>query len=134
MPWYGFIHPALAIITMIYGVIIAQTSVSRLQDWNYPLRKQRSRSIVFFVLCIANLVLGYMVSRAPRIDVKLTFHLPMAIIVSVLALFAMIATFTRSTKPGKLSPFMHWHPWFIIIGVVFTLTMGFIGLLAAFGI
>jgi uncharacterized membrane protein YozB (DUF420 family) len=137
MSWYGFIHPVLAIVTMVYGVRVAQTSMSKVLDWDFPLRRQRTRSIVFFILCLVNLGLGFVVGAALRGSeqgVSLTFHKPLAIIVCVLALVAAVLPFTRSRRPGELSGMMKLHHWFIIVPAVIILTMGFTGLLAAFGI
>lgn len=137
MSWYGFIHPVLAIVTMVYGVRVAQTSMSKVLDWDFPLRRQRTRSIVFFILCFANLGLGYVVDAAMRgggRGVSLTFHVPLAVIVCLFALVAAVLPFTRSRRPGELSGVMKLHHWFIIVPVVIILTMGFTGLLAAFGL
>lgn len=137
MPWYGFLHPALAIYTMVYGIITAQTSVRRLTDWDFPLRRQRTRSTVFFLLCVANMVLGFIVRiilRAGFRDVKLTFHVPLAITTIALALLASLVTFGQPKKPGELPGLMRLHPWLIVVAVVIIMTMGFLGLLSAFGI
>ena len=137
MSWYGFIHPVLAIATIVYGVRVAQTSMSKVLDWDFPLRRQRTRSIVFFFFCLVNFGLGLAVNAAMRgsgQDVSLTFHKPLAIIVCVFALVAAVLPFTRSRRPGELPGVMKLHHWFIIVPVVIILTMGFTGLLAAFGI
>ena len=52
MPWYGFIHPLLAIGAIALGLVTAQTSLSKVSDWDFPMRRQRSRSIYFLMLCI----------------------------------------------------------------------------------
>jgi cytochrome bd-type quinol oxidase subunit 2 len=137
MPWFGYIHPLLAIGTMVYGVRIAQVSVSRLLEWDFPLRQQRNRTVIFFLLVIANLVLGFLVNAALRGQgrgVSLTFHLPLAIIICVLALLATLVTFTRARKPGEVSGLMKFHPWLVVLPVVGIMTAGLIGLLKAFGI
>jgi len=137
MPWYGWIHPVLAVGTMIYGVRIAQVSVSRLLEWNFPLRQQRTRTIIFFLLCVANLVLGFVVNAALRGQgrgVELTFHVPLAFIISGLSLFATVVTFARPRRAGEVPGLMKLHPWLVVIPVVGIMTAGFIGLLYAFGI
>lgn len=137
MPWYGFIHPVLAVGTMVYGIATAQTSIKRLGDWDFPLRRQRTRSTVFFLLCVANMVLGFVVRiilRAQASDVALTFHAPLAIITVVLALGASLVTFSQGKRPGELPNLMRLHPWLVVVAVVIIMTMGFIGLLKLFGI
>lgn len=137
MPWYGYIHPVLAIATMVYGVKIAQVSVARLLEWDFPLRQQRNRTVIFFLLCIANLVLGLLVNsllRGQGRGVNLTFHLPLAIIICVLALLATLVTFARPRQPGEVPGLMKFHPWLVVLPVVGIMTAGFIGLLAAFGV
>ncbi len=137
MPWYGFIHPVFAVLTLVYGIVTARISLGSPEDWNFPLRRVRTRSVVYFLFCVANLVMGLMISSALRgrgVDVDLTFHVPLAVAALVLALLASLATFTRSRKPGELSSFMRFHGWIIAVSLAAILTMGFIGLLALFGI
>jgi hypothetical protein len=79
MPWYGFIHPLLAVATVWLGLVTAQTSLSKISDWDFPLRRQRGRTIVFFMLCIANFAVGLFVNVALRDihkGVKITGHVP----------------------------------------------------------
>ena len=136
MPWYGFIHPILALGTMVYGVRVAQVSMSRVLDWDFPLRRQRAHSIVFFLLCVANLVIGYLANAGmgEGQQVKLTFHVPLAFIVVIMSVFAGLVTFTRSRKPGEVSGLMKFHHWLIFIPAVIILAMAMTGLLALFGI
>ncbi len=137
MPWYGFIHPALAVFTMVYGVKVAQVSISKFQDWNFPLRQQRARSTVYFLLCVGNMVLGFVVNlilHGQGFEVQFTFHMPLSIAVIVLALAASLVTFGRPRRPGELTPLLRLHPWLVVVSVVLIMTMGFIGLLAAFGV
>ncbi len=137
MPWYGFLHPILAVATMIYGIITAQTSVRRLTDWDFPLRRQRVRSTVFFLLCVANMVLGFIVALVLRVQSKmpaLSFHVPLAITTVVLALAASLVTFGQPKTPGELPPVMRLHPWLLVVAVVVIMTMGFLGLLTVLGI
>jgi hypothetical protein len=136
MPWYGFIHPILAVGTMYFGVRVAQVSMSRVLEWDFPLRKQRVNSIIFFLLCVANLVVGYVANAAmgEGDQVKLTLHVPMAFAVVILSALAGLVTFTRSRKPGEVSGPMKIHHWLIFIPAVIILAMGMTGLLALFGI
>ncbi len=137
MPWYGFIHPILAIFTLVYGFITAETSLRRLTDWDFPLRRQRTRSTVFFLLSVANMVLGFVVRlilRAISRDIKLTFHVPLAITTVILALAASLVTFSQPPKPGELPGPMRLHPWLLVLAVVMIMTMGFLVLLSAFGL
>ena len=79
MPWYGFIHPVVAIATLVFGIMIAQTSMSRTEYWDFPLRRQRTRSTVYFLLCVANLIMGFLFAaemhefdRSSPVDVERT--------------------------------------------------------------
>lgn len=129
MPWFGFIHPVLAIATLALGLVTAQTSLSKISDWDFPLRRQRSRSITFLLLCVANFGLGLFVGTALREihkSVKITGHLPLSIIVLVAAFLAALVTFARS-RPGEISPLMRWHSILLIAAVALILTMGFLG-------
>ena len=137
MPWYGLIHPLLAVGTLVLGIVTAQTSISRTEDWDFPLRRQRLRSVVFFLLCVANLILGLLVAAALRgrgVGVQLALHVPLAVGVVVFSLVAVVATFVPPRRPGELPSIMHFHAWFLVLPLVMMLTMGFIALLAAFGI
>ena len=128
MPWYGFIHPALAIGTLALGLVTAQTSLSRVSDWDFPMRRQRSRSIAFLMLCIANFVMGLLVNMGLRgiyKGVELAGHMTLSIIVLIAALGAALLTFTRS-EPGKTPPHMRWHATILIAAVALMLTMTFL--------
>lgn len=136
MPWYGFIHPALAIGTLALGLVTAQTSLSRVSDWDFPMRRQRSRSIAFLMLCIANFVMGLLVNmglRGIHKGVELSGHMTLSIIVLVAALGAALITFTRS-EPGKTPPHMRWHATILIAAVALMLTMTFLVGLKLIGI
>ena len=39
MPWYGFIHPLLAIGTLAVGLVTGQVSLTNINDWNFPMRR-----------------------------------------------------------------------------------------------
>jgi hypothetical protein len=128
MPWYGFIHPLIAIGSIALGLVTAQTSLSKVSDWDFPMRRQRSRTIYFFLLCIVNFVMGLLVNLALRgihQGVVLSGHLTLSIIVMVLALGATLLTFTRS-EPGQTPPHMRWHATFMVAAVALILTMGFL--------
>jgi hypothetical protein len=128
MPWYGFIHPLIAIGSIALGLVTAQTSLSKVSDWDFPMRRQRSRTIYFFLLCIVNFVMGLLVNLALRgihKGVVLSGHLTLSIIVMVLALGATLLTFTRS-EPGQTPPHMRWHATFMVAAVALILTMGFL--------
>lgn len=137
MPWYGFIHPVLAIVTLVHGVRTAQVGMSKALDWDFPLRRQRTRSVVFFLLCVANLVLGFAGSallRGRGLDIRLTMHLPLAIVVVAFSLAAAVVTFIRAKRPGEVSGPAKFQHWLLIIPAVLILTMGLTGLLKAFGL
>ncbi len=137
MPWYGFIHPVFALLTMVYGIGIARLSMSKVDAWDFPLRRVRTRTVVYFLLCVVNLVLGYLISAAIQgrgVEVKLTAHVPLAIASVVLALAAAIFTFTRSRIPGQVSPLMKFQGWLLAVSLSAILTMAFTGVLALFGV
>jgi hypothetical protein len=128
MPWYGFIHPALAIGTMVLGLVTAQTSLSRVSDWDFPMRRQRSRSISFLMLCIANFVMGLFVNMALRSihrGVVLSGHRTLSIVVLIAAFVAALLTFT-SSEPGQTPPHMRWHAILMVAAVALMLTMTFL--------
>ncbi|MGB9741907.1 MAG: hypothetical protein ACP5JB_05285 [candidate division WOR-3 bacterium] len=132
MPWFGYIHPLLAIFTLGYGVTIGQLSLSRLGDWDFPLRRLRKRTLVYFLLTVVNVGIGLLVNTllASRSQgVKLLAHLPLAIAVSVLALLALLVTYGRSRKPGELAPSLRWYPMLIVASLALIMTMGFTALL-----
>lgn len=137
MPWYGFIHPLLAVFTLVYGIVTIQTNMSRILDWNFPLRRQRVRGVVFFLLTVANLILGFVISAALRgqgLKFRLIAHVPLAFAVVVLALGASLTMFARPRKPGDIPGLMRINPWLGFIALALTLTMGFTALLVVFGI
>ena len=122
---FGFGIPELSILLVIVtlglGLVTAQTSLSKISDWDFPLRRQRGRSIIFFLLCVANFAVGLFVNVALRDihkGVKITGHLP-------------LVTFARS-RPGELSPLMRWHSMLSIAALAVILTMGFLGGLSLF--
>jgi hypothetical protein len=128
MPWYGFIHPALALGTIALGLVTAQVSLSKVSDWDFPMRRQRSRSISFLMLCIVNFIIGLLVNmglRGIHKGVVLSGHLTLSIIVLVAALIAALITFTRS-QPGQTPPHMRWHAILNILAVALMLTMTFL--------
>jgi hypothetical protein len=134
MPWYGFIHPLLAVATIALGLVTAQTSLTKSADWDFPLRRQRSRSIIFVLLCVGNFAIGLFVNVALRglhKGVKITGHLPLSIFVLVAAFLAALVTFARS-RPGEISPLMRWHAMLSIAALAVILTMAFLGGLSLF--
>ena len=136
MPWYGFIHPILAIVTLIIGMLIGQVSLTKINDWDFPLRRQRSRSILFFVLCAANFLIGLLAAiliRGGGGKVKLAGHIPLAVAAMLFSMLAALVTFTKS-KPGDLSGSMRMHPLLILAALACVFTMGLIAVLAIFKI
>jgi hypothetical protein len=128
MPWYGFIHPVIAIGTIALGLVTAQTSLSKVSDWDFPMRRQRSRSIAFLMLCIAGFVMGLLVNLGLRNihkGVVLPGHMTLSIIVLIAAFGAALLTFTRS-EPGKTPPHMRWHATLMVAAVALMLTMMFL--------
>ncbi len=128
MPWYGFVHPILAIGTLALGLVTAQTSLSKVSDWDFPMRLQRSRSIAFLMIGIVNLIVGLFVNMGLRNihkGVVLPGHLTLSIIVLVAGFVAALITFTRS-EPGKTPPHMRWHATLLIVAVALMLTMTFL--------
>ncbi len=131
MPWYGFIHPLLAVFTFIYGLTIGQVSLSRLDDWDFPLRRVRKRTLIFFLLTVANFILGLVANiilGARGARVVLFAHLPMAIVIMVFALLATLITFSKG-RFGELPEKMRWHPILVVVNLALILTMAFIALL-----
>jgi heme A synthase len=128
MPWYGFIHPVIAIGSIALGLVTAQTSLSKVSDWDFPMRRQRSRSIAFLMLCIANFVMGLLVNMGLRNihkGVVLSGHMTLSIIVLIAAFGAALLTFTRS-ESGKTPPHMRWHATLMVAAVALMLTMTFL--------
>jgi len=134
MPWYGFIHPVLAVVTIGLGLVTAQTSLSKISDWDFPLRRQRGRTIIFFLLVIANFIIGLFVNAGLRVihkGVNITGHLLLSIIVLAVGFLATLVTFARS-RPGETPPLMRWHSMLLIAALALMLTMGFLGALNLF--
>lgn len=136
MPWYGYIHPVLALLTFGYGVTIGQLTLSRLGEWDFPLRRLRQRTLIYFLLTLANLGLGLLVNAilaGQGRAVKLLAHLPLAIAAAVLALLATLVTYGKA-RPGEVPPSLRWHPLFTVASLALIMTMGFTALLKVFGI
>ncbi len=136
MPWYAFIHPVLALGTIAYGVVTGQTSLSRINDWNFPMRQQRYRSVIFLILVAANFVIGLLVTalvRGTGRALKLPAHRTLAIVAIILAVLAALVTFSRGQR-GEVSSVMRLHPVIMILVLVVLFTMGFITALSVFGI
>ncbi len=134
MAWYAFVHPVLVVGALVLGLITAQTGLSKVNDWDFPLRKQRTRTIVFFLLCVVNFGVGLFVNtvlRGVHKGIQMTAHLPFSIAVLVLALLAALVTFSPS-QPGKVSPLLRYHSILTTIALALILTMGFIGLINLF--
>ncbi len=132
MPWYGFIHPILAIITFVYGTTIAQLTISKLEEWDFPLHRLQKRSMIYFLLTLANLILGFLfntilANQGRRI--VLLAHSPMAVTATILALLATLVTRVKSRRPGELPPVIRWHPLLAIASLALIMTMGFLALL-----
>jgi uncharacterized membrane protein YidH (DUF202 family) len=128
MPWYGFIHPIIAIGSIALGLVTAQTSLSRVSDWDFPMRRQRNRSIWFLMLSIGNFIMGLLVNMGLRNihkGVVLPGHMTVSIIVLLAAFGAALITFTRS-EPGKTPPQMRWHAILMVAAVALMLTMTFL--------
>lgn len=131
MPWFGFIHPLLAVFTLGYGMTIGQISLSRLEDWDFPLRRVRKRTLIFFFLTLANFLVGLIVNiilAKTSARVKIFAHMPMAVVTVVLAFLAALLTFSKG-RPGELPPRMRWHPMLVIASLALIMTMGFTALL-----
>jgi magnesium-transporting ATPase (P-type) len=136
MPWYGFLHPLMAIGTIAFGVVTAQTSLARINEWNFPLRKQRYRSVVLLMMVAVNFVVGFIVTafiRGPGRELKLPGHRPLAVVAIVLAVLCALVTFTKG-KRGELPSPMRLHPVMMMVLLVVMFTMGFITVLSVFGI
>ncbi len=106
----------------------AQVSLSKVSDWDFPMRRQRSRSIAFLLLCIANFVIGLFVNMGLRVihkEVALSGHLTLSIVVLVAAFVAALITFTRS-QPGQTPPQMRWHAVLTVLATALILTMAFL--------
>ncbi|MEO0073688.1 MAG: hypothetical protein ABIK43_03370 [candidate division WOR-3 bacterium] len=131
MPWFAFIHPILAVATLLYGLGVGQVSLSKLGDWDFPLRRLRRRSFFFFVFCVGNLLLGLFVNlqlRSQGRGVALTAHLPIAIGACVASGLAVLATFSPG-KPGEIPPLLRWHPILLVVTLGLMLTNGFLVIL-----
>ncbi|MEO0009644.1 MAG: hypothetical protein ABIK51_03880 [candidate division WOR-3 bacterium] len=136
MPWYGYIHPVLALLTFGYGVTIGQLTLSRLGEWDFPLRRLRQRTLIYFLLTLANLGLGLLFNAlltGQGKAVRLLAHLPLAIAAAVLALLATLVTYGKA-RPGEVPASLRWHPLFTVASLALIMTMGFTALLKVFGI
>jgi heme A synthase len=92
------------------------------------MRRQRSRSIAFLMLCIVNFIMGMFVNMGLRNihkGVVISGHMTVAIIILVAAFGAALLTFTRS-EPGQTPPHMRWHATIMIAAVALMLTMTFL--------
>lgn len=137
MPWYGYIHPAAALFTLVYGIRTAQLSMSKVEDWDFPLRRIRTQTVLFTLFCVVNLVLGFVgnaIMAGVGKQVRLSGHIVLAIGIVVLAILAAVTTFTRSRKPGEVSPYMKFHGWAIAVALAAMLAMLFTAILKLFGV
>ncbi|MBM3314843.1 hypothetical protein FJY71_03245 [candidate division WOR-3 bacterium] len=116
---------------MGYGLTVGQTSLSRLGEWDFPLRRLRWRTFFFFLLCIVNLLIGLFVNaqlRAQGRGIELTAHLLISIATCVLALLAALVTFSPG-RPGEIPPLLRWHPVLSVASLGLILTNGLLALL-----
>ncbi len=131
MPWYGFIHPLMALGTFVYGLFIGQVSMTKLDDWDFPLRRVKKRTLIYFVFTAITGIFGLMVNtifRSQGRGVVIFAHMPLGIANVLAAFFALIVTMGKR-KPGELPPSMRWHPILVVISLALVLTMGFTALL-----
>ncbi|MEO0085880.1 MAG: hypothetical protein ABIK37_04545, partial [candidate division WOR-3 bacterium] len=126
MPFYAFLHPVLAVATLVWGIVIAQVSLQRMADWDFPLRRVRARTIVYFLLCAANFGAGLLFNALlSSRKLVLPAHLTLGIVVCVLALLALLATLVPG-KPGHLPGLMRWHPVLTVASLALIITQGFL--------
>ena len=136
MPWFGYLHPAVSLLTFVYGLRIAQVSLTRINDWDYPLRQQRNRTIAYFLLCVADFLLGLMFAvliRGRGTELKLPGHMVLSMIVLVVTAVATIVTFGK-TRLGEVAPVTRTHPILMVTSLAGVLTLGFLAALRVFGI
>lgn len=135
MPWYGFIHPLMALSTLGLGLVTAQTSMSKITEWDFPLRRQRYRTVVFFLLTVANFIVGLLAMSALRgrgFQTKLTGHMPLAIVTMAVAMLASLVSFARH-QPGGGGSVLRFHSILMVAALALILTTGFLTLLAFWG-
>lgn len=126
MPFYAFLHPFIAVLTLVWGVTIAQVSMQRMADWDFPLRRVRSRTLVYLLLCATNFAAGLAFnSLLGSRRLVLPAHLTLGIIVCVLALLALLATLAPG-KPGQPPGLMRWHPVLTVASLSLIITQGFL--------
>lgn len=136
IPWYGFIHPVVSLLTLAYGLTIAQVGLTRINDWDYPLRQQRNRTIAYFLLCVGNFLLGLLFAtliRGRGAELKLPGHMALSIVVLVVTAAATVVTFGK-TRMGEVAQVTRSHPVLMVISLAGVLTMGFLTALRLFGI
>lgn len=131
MPWFGFIHPVLALGAFVYGLFIGQVSMSRLDDWDFPLRRVKRRTVIYFIFTVVSGVIGLLINiilRHQGRGVTIFAHLPMGFAVVVTAFLATVVTMGKR-RPGELPQSMRWHPLLIVISLALIMTMGLTALL-----
>ncbi len=131
MPWFGFIHPIMALGTFVYGLFIGQVSMTKLDDWDFPLRRVKKRTLIYFVFTAISGIFGLVVNailRSQGRGVVIFAHMPLGVATVVAALLALVVT-TGKRKPGELPQSMRWHPVLVVISLALIMTMAFTALL-----
>ncbi|NPV14368.1 hypothetical protein HPY86_05500 [candidate division WOR-3 bacterium] len=131
MPWFGFIHPIMALGTFVYGLFIGQVSMTKLDDWDFPLRRVKKRTLIYFIFTLISGVFGLVVNailRSQGRGVVIFAHMPLGIATVVAALLAFVVTMGKR-KPGELPQSMRWHPVLVVISLALIMTMAFTALL-----
>lgn len=131
MPWFGFIHPIMALGTFVYGLFIGQVSMTKLDDWDFPLRRVKKRTLIYFVFTAISGVFGLIVNtilRSQGRGVVIFAHMPLGIATVVAALLAFVVTMGKR-KPGELPQSMRWHPVLVVISLALIMTMALTALL-----
>uniref|UniRef100_A0A7C4GHN0 Cytochrome b561 domain-containing protein n=1 Tax=candidate division WOR-3 bacterium TaxID=2052148 RepID=A0A7C4GHN0_UNCW3 len=95
-------------------------------DWDFPLRRVRTRTLVYALLCLANFGAGLLFNNLlSSRRLVLPAHLTLGIIACVLAVLALLVTLPRG-KPGQLSGVIRWHPVLTVASLALIMTLGFL--------
>jgi hypothetical protein len=136
VPWFGYLHPLLSLATLVYGLRIAQVSLTRINDWDYPLRQQRNRTIAYFLFCVANFLLGLLFAsliRGRGTELALPGHMALSFVVLGVTAVATVVTFGK-TRMGEVAQITRIHPVLMVISLTGVLTLAFLTGLRLFGI
>jgi heme A synthase len=134
MPLFAFLHPIWQIGVFILGVLVAHIGMQKKSLVKaFPLKRHRTLGWIFLILIVLGAFLGKVINnnlKAHAIQLKLSGHQPIGIIIIGLVALAIIFSEVGITNRKKFAGILGWHPWLNILALGFLVAQAFIGILA----